>query len=75
MNFVLTLGGAEDSVFAEDFNTFYSRFDIHDFFSEVNEIKQYFSVKCHNLNIFRDITIIKYKLKHWSTLRRNCDLG
>ena len=31
-------GGKDDRVFAEDINTFYSRFDTHDFHSVINGI-------------------------------------
>ena len=32
------VGGKDDRVFAEDMNTFYSRFDTHDFHSVINGI-------------------------------------
>ena len=51
------LGGAEESVLAEDLSTFYSRFDIHHFSSEVNEIKHYCSVKDDEIEITEDAVL------------------
>ena len=56
-----TLGGAEESVFAEDLSTFYSRFDIHDFSSEVNEIKHSCSVKDDEIEITEDAVLKVFK--------------
>ena len=41
-----TLGRVEDSVFAEDLNTLYSRFDIHDFF-----LQRYIFVRLQMMNL------------------------
>ena len=34
------LGGRDDRVFAEDMNSFYSRFDTHDFRSVIDDIRR-----------------------------------
>ena len=39
------LGGRDDGVFAEDMNSFYSRFDTHDFRSVIDDIRR--STKTH----------------------------
>ena len=54
-----TLAGAEGSVFAEDFSTFYGHFDIHAFSSEVNEIKHSCSVKDDEIEITEDAVLKK----------------
>ena len=52
-----TLDGAEDSVFVEDFNTFYSRFDIHNFSSEVNKMKHSCSTKDDEIETTEDAVL------------------
>ena len=55
------MGGAEESVFAEDLSTFDSRFDIHDFSSEVHEIKHSCSVKDDEIEITEDAVLKVFK--------------